>query len=98
MTCIYKKLVCIKNESSCTSFKGGGYLAICLPPCRIKGGSVPRYLPPPRSDTHDKHVRALENQEGIDISPTFQTKLLVSFVNAFLVVRFHLCEATSIGC
>ena len=32
---------------------------------------------------HVYHVRALKIQEGMDISPVSQTKLLVSYVNAF---------------
>ena len=32
---------------------------------------------------HFYHVRALEVQEGIDISAVFDTKFLVSYVNAF---------------
>ena len=42
------------------------------------------------------HVRVLKVQGRIDMSQVFQTKLPVSYVKAFLVVRFHLSVATSV--
>ena len=47
------------------------------------------------------HMRALKTREGIDIpriSLVFQPKLLVSYVNAFLAGRFHICVTTSVMC
>ena len=36
------------------------------------------------------HLRVDKIQEVMDISPVFQTKLLVSSVKELIVVRFHL--------
>ena len=45
---------------------------------------------------YDHGVHLKFKKVGIDISSVFQTKFLVSYVNAFLVVRSYLCVATSV--